>query len=207
MRSIPLLLSCLAGRVTAAYVGSPRVCVCGGNRHRRGALAVANGAGNAGDKDSAGSPLDVDAYRRQLQLEGFERCLTIANLESQAEAAEQAANLTAAIEAYEALLVLQPPDSPGLTEEAAARRALQQLLLESARRELEACEADEACALPDGVDWVPSEMASSFLKGEMQRAQELGEEARQVLAMRALDDVRKVRAGVVLGLQRSRLHS
>ena len=84
---------------------------------------------------------------------------------------------------------------------------MQQLLLESARRELEACEADEACALPDGVDWVPSEMASSFLKGEMQRAQELGEEARQVLAMRALDDVRKVRAGVVLGLQRSRLHS
>ena len=202
MRASGILLAvCLATHV-ASYAIGPCPCTCRGGRHRR-VLAVVASDDDDETPEKVPSP-DVDATRRQLQLEAFERCLTIANLESQAEAAEQAANLTAAIETYEALLTLQPPDSPGLTEEAAARRALQQLLLESAKRELEACEADEACSvLPDDGQWVPSEMATSFLKGEMQRAQELGEEARQALAMRALDDVRMVRTSVVRLLQLS----
>lgn len=143
----------------------------------------------------------MDDVDRQLQLERLERCLRVANLESDAEAAEQANDLPKAIEAYAALLELQPPDSPGLSEEAAARRALQQLLLASAQRELAACLSDDECVVGDNL--VPSEMAANFIRGELRRAQDVGEETRQVLAMRALDDVQKVRQSVVRLLQLS----
>jgi len=143
---------------------------------------------------------NMGAARRKLELAQLERCLTIANLESKAEAAEEAQDLPGAIEAYEELLAVQPPDSPGLREKDAARRALQQLLLESARRELETC-GSEGCEVPDNS--VPSEMAASFIKGELRRAQRVGEESRRTLAMRALDDVAKIRSAVVRVLQLS----
>jgi len=135
------------------------------------------------------------------ELEMLERCLTIANLESRAEEAEGEGDLAGAIEAYETLLELQPPDSPGLSAENAARRALQELLLESARRELEAC-GDDGCdlgrpSLPALA--IPSEMAAEFIEGEMRRAQKLGEETRHTLAMRSLDDIKKIR-NLVVGL-------
>ena len=63
-----------------------------------------------------------------------------------------------------------------------SRRA-QELLLESARRELAACDEDEEC--------------SSFIEGELQRAQKLGEESRKFLAARSLADLGKVRATAV----------
>ena len=53
------------------------------------------------------------------------------------------------------------------------------MLLESARRELAACDEDEECA--------------SFIEGELQRAQRLGEESRKFLAARSLADLGKVR--------------
>jgi len=143
---------------------------------------------------------DTSQARRKLELQRLERCLNIANLESKAEAAEETEDLQAAIEAYEELLALQPPDSPGLREEDAARRALQQLLLESARREVEACGSD-GCVIPEVP--VPSEVAASFIRGELKRAQRVGEESRKTLAMRALDDVNKIRTAVVRVLQLS----
>lgn len=138
---------------------------------------------------------------RALELARLERCLIVANLESKAEAAEEAQDLAGAIEAYEELLTLQPPDSPSLREEDAARRALQQLLLESARREVEAC-GNDGCEAESGPA-VPSEVAASFIRSELRRAQEIGEESRKVLAMRALDDVRRIRNTVVRLLQLS----
>jgi len=143
-----------------------------------------------------------DSPMREQQLELLERCLTMANLESAAEEAEEAHDLEGAIKAYEALLALQPPDSPDLPEDVAARRALQQLLLESARREFEAC-GNEGCELDASAAFMPSERAAAFIKSEIKRAQQIGEESRQVLAMRALDDVRKVRNSVVRLLQLS----
>lgn len=148
------------------------------------------------------APAEDPGEAARRDLESLERCLTLANLESQAEAAEESNDLAGAIECYEALLELQPPDAPNLREEDAARRALQQLLLESARRELEACSSEEGCEL-EHARWVPSEMAASFIKSELQRAKGMGEEARNSLAMRALDDVRKVRNSVVRLLQLS----
>ena len=192
---------------------------------------------------------------RLEELEPLERCLRVATLEASAEQAESEKNLLAAIAAYEELLALQPPCSPDLREQDAARRALQaphpphpprpsraplpphrseprftsphplaphacpqcrlctlrpnpaphpappspaprtpvghllpsrraqELLLESARRELAACDEDEEC--------------SSFIEGELQRAQKLGEESRKFLAARSLADLGKVRATVV----------
>mmetsp|Transcript_37378 Transcript_37378/g.98874 ORF Transcript_37378/g.98874 Transcript_37378/m.98874 type:complete len:357 (-) Transcript_37378:339-1409(-) len=153
---------------------------------------VASAAASASNNDwSEDSSEDVEAH-----LELLERCLTLANLESQAEAAEEAQNLAGAIEAYEAILKLSPADAPNLREEDAARRALQQLLLESNRRELAAC-GDDGCALDEGPP------VSSFIKSEIKRAQLMGEEARKVLAMRSLDDVRKIRNSVVQLLQLS----
>jgi len=140
--------------------------------------------------------------RRELELARLERCLTMANLEGQAEEAEAAQDLVSAIEAYEALLAMQPPDSPDLREDVAARRALQQLLLESARRELAEC-SSEGCEVDGAAVMVPSEIAANFVKGELKRAQRVGEESRKRLAMRALDDVRKIRTTVVRLLQLS----
>ena len=55
----------------------------------------------------------------------LERCLRVATLEASAEQAESENDLLAAIAAYEELLALQPPCSPNLREQDAARRALQ----------------------------------------------------------------------------------
>ena len=188
---------------------------------------------------------------RLEELEPLERCLRVATLEASAEQAESEKDLLAAIAAYEELLALQPPCSPNLREQDAARRALQaprpprpsraplpphrsesrltsprpliprpcpqcrlctlrpnpalhpapplaappsprcaqELLLESARRELAACDEDEEC--------------SSFIEGELQRAQKLGEESRKFLAARSLADLGKVRATVVRLLELS----
>ena len=150
------------------------------------------------DADDCALPSDG---RRMLEVQALERCLTMANLEGQIEEAEEAQDLPRLIMAYEALLELQPPDSPDLREDMAARRALQQLLLESARRELEACRSEDGCALESTR--VPSEMAAEFVRGELKRAQRVGEESRKALAMRALDDVRKIRNSIVRLLQLS----
>lgn len=119
-------------------------------------------------------------------IEQLEACLTIAKLESRAEEAEAENDLVGIIDAYEQLIALQPPESPGLREQDAARRALQQLLLESARRELAAC-GEDGCAAEE----------VSFIEGELRRAQKLGEESRKQLAARALDDVGRLRNAVV----------
>ena len=50
---------------------------------------------------------------------------------------------------------------------------------------------------------MPSVQAAQFIRSEIQRAQDLGEEARDALAMRALEDVAKVRNLVVRLLQLS----
>lgn len=115
--------------------------------------------------------------------------MQIANLEERAEKAEAENDLVSAIEAYEQLLAIQPPTSPNMREQDAARRALQQLLLESARRELEAC-GRQGC-----------ETEVSFIEGELRRAQQIGEESRKQLASRALADVSKVRSAVVTLLE------
>ena len=62
---------------------------------------------------------------RLEELEPLERCLRVATLEASAEQAESEKDLLAAIAAYEELLALQPPCSPNLREQDAARRALQ----------------------------------------------------------------------------------
>jgi hypothetical protein len=62
---------------------------------------------------------------RLEELESLERCLRVATLEASAEQAESEKDLPAAISAYEELLALQPPCSPNLREQDAARRALQ----------------------------------------------------------------------------------
>ena len=129
-------------------------------------------------------------YLRDLHLAGanldlLEKMVAVANLESRAEECETAGNLAGAIEAYEALLELQPPTSPGLSAEIGVRRGLQELLLQSARRELEACGQD-------GCD-------ISF----MEQAQRAGEETRKQLAGRALADVGRIRDSVIGFLDRS----
>lgn len=144
--------------------------------------------------------------RRRLEIKRLEECLKVANLEAAAEEAEANNNLPGVIAAYEELLSLEPPTSPGLREEDAARRALQQLLLESAQRELEACLEVEGCDV-GGPAWgssVPSEFieeemrrAPQFIESELRRAQRAGEESRKVLATRALADVKRVRTAVV----------
>jgi len=176
-----LLVDGTSGFITPAVATSRTVVHC------RCAAVAATGTG------------DMDDARKRLELERLERCLTVANLEGKAEAAEEVQDLPAAIEAYEALLALQPPDSPDLREEDAARRALQQLLLESARREIEVCGDDGCTDKPSAA----TEAAASFIRGEIRRAQLLGEESRKKLAMRALDDVGKIRSGVVRLLQLS----
>ena len=135
---------------------------------------------------------EMEDVRRQLQLQQLEACMQIANLEERAEKAEAENDLVSAIEAYEQLLAIQPPTSPNMREQDAARRALQQLLLESARRELEAC-GRQGC-----------ETEVSFIEGELRRAQQIGEESRKQLASRALADVSKVRSAVVTLLEVSR---
>ena len=55
--------------------------------------------------------------------------MRVANLEDRAERAEAENDLESAIAAYEELLALQPPTSPGLREQDAVRRGLQQLPL------------------------------------------------------------------------------
>jgi len=132
---------------------------------------------------------EMEDVRRQLQLQQLEACMQIANLEERAEKAEAENDLVSAIEAYEQLLAIQPPTSPNMREQDAARRALQQLLLESARRELEAC-GRQGC-----------ETEVSFIEGELRRAQQIGEESRKQLASRALADVSKVRSAVVTLLE------
>ena len=70
---------------------------------------------------------EADDERRKIDIARLQACMRIADLEEAAEQAEAANDLVSAIEAYEELLVLQPPDAPGLREQDAARRALQQL--------------------------------------------------------------------------------
>ena len=142
--------------------------------------------------------------RQKLELQRLEACLRIATLEQEAEQAEADNDLPSAIAAYEELLALQPPTSPALREEDAARRALQQLLLESARAELEAC-GEEGCetSFPSfkspPSEFIEDELrrAPQFLEGEIRRAQQAGEGARKELASRALADVERIRNTVV----------
>ena len=82
---------------------------------------------------------------------------------------------------HTALLALQPPTAAELSAATSARRALQELLLESAQRELAACEADEACDVGE----------RSFIE----QAQRAGEAV--FASSRALRDVKSVREIVV----------
>jgi len=115
----------------------------------------------------------------------LERIVAVANLEAHAEECEAAGDLGGAIAAYESLLELQPPTSPGLSAEIAARRGLQELFLQSAKRELAACE-EEGCDI-------------SFFE----QAQRAGEETRKQLASRALADVGRIRDSIIGLLERS----
>ena len=111
--------------------------------------------------------------------------MAVSNLECRAEECEAAGDLLGAIEAYEALLELQPPTSPGLSAEIGVRRGLQELLLQSARRELDAC-GKEGCEV-----------------SLMEQAQRVGEETRKQLASRSLADVGRIREPVVGFLERN----
>ena len=126
----------------------------------------------------AESPDDEQVFTRNLKL---------AEVEGTAEACAAAGDLRGAVEAYSELLEEQPPTSPELSEAVGARRALQQLLLESLRRELEACERD-GCEIWD---------RPSLLEQTTRKFQDLGEETRQRLASRALEDVGRIRSSVV----------
>ena len=179
--SISVLCLLGAGELASAFVATHSGCSATAVAARapascaRGSRCVLRGGG------------DMEEERRRLQIRQLEECLNIATLESAAEEAEARGDLVGAIDAYEELLSLQPPTSPGLREQDAVRRGLQQLLLESARRRLEACQAESG----------ECEVEVSFIEGELQRAQKLGEESRKQLASRALADLGKVRDSVV----------
>ena len=156
---------------------------------RRGRAIWASSVADAdGDEEEDPPPIGDDsaaAMQRRLTVRYLEECMHIARLEERAEAAETANDLAGAVEAYEELLALQPPTSPWLREQDAMRRALQEMLLESARREL-AC-ADEGS---DGCEL-------SFIDAEIQRAKGLGEDYRRWSSARALEDVGRIRRTVV----------
>ena len=181
--------ACCAALIPHLHPVAPLPAHFSGQR-RRGraiwALSVANADDDDDEEDPAPQGDDSAAeMQRRLTVQHLEECLHIARLEERAEAAETANDLAGAIEAYEELLALQPPTSPWLREQDAMRRALQQLLLESARREL-AC-ADEGS---DGCEL-------SFIDSEIQRAKEMGEDYRRWSSARALEDVGRIRRAVV----------
>lgn len=135
---------------------------------------------------------DAEALERSLaesvdDAEAFARNLQLANLEGKAEALAAQGNLQGAVEAFDELLKLQPPTSPELSSAAGARRALQQLLLESMRRELDAC-GSEGCNPHD---------RPSLLEQTRNAAQAMGEDTRRRLAQRALEDVSRIRSSVL----------
>ena len=144
---------------------------------------------------------DSEALERTLQgsaddMETFKRNLWLSNLEGKAEVLAAKGDLAGAIATYEELLTAQPPTSSELSQAAAARRALQQLLLESLRRERDACGVD-GCG--DGQ--------TSLLEQTRNAAQAMGEEARQRLATRALEDVNRLRASVVRLLEATEMQA
>ena len=140
--------------------------------------------------------------RQKLELQRLEACLRIATLEQEAEQAEADNDLPSAIAAYEELLALQPPTSPALREEDAARRALQQLLLERARRAGGVRRGGMRDELP-----VVQEPAERVYRGRAPRARpsfsrrfggrSRRARARKELASRALADVERIRNTVV----------
>lgn len=135
------------------------------------------GARSAVRASAAADPPPHDARAATLAM--LERCLRVANLEDAIAAAEDSADLEGAIASYEELLSLQPVDDGSLDAETSARRGLQELLLESARRELVSRCAEEADA----------EGCPTFLE----QAQAAGEAYRRFALRRALDDVGRIR--------------
>ena len=140
-------------------------------------LALSSESAAAAQKKSTsntGAPLaesvdDAEALRRTQ----------LANLEGKAEALA-AQGLQGAVEAFDELLKLQPHIA-GATGRG-ARRALQQLLLESMRRELARAEARVAIHTTEPAG------------ANTQRAQAMGEDTRRRLAQRALEDVSRIRS-------------
>ena len=166
--------------------GASFVDVAGAGRHRcrsRRALSpAAYSPGAAPDDDGVNS----DPQQQSTSVEtlaSLERCMRVANLETDIQVCEEAGDLRGAIAAYTALLAMQPPTAAELSAATSARRALQELLLESAQRELAACEADEACDVGE----------RSFIE----QAQRAGEAWRKFASSRALRDVKSVREIVV----------
>ena len=151
-------------------------------RSRRALSPAAYSPGAAPDDDGVNS----DPQQQSTSVEtlaSLERCMRVANLETEIQVCEEAGDLRGAIAAYTALLALQPPTAAELSAATSARRALQELLLESAQRELAACEADEACDVGE----------RSFIE----QAQRAGEAWRKFASSRALRDVKSVREIVV----------
>ena len=170
------------GAAAALHIGAPpsrpRL-----TRHAGLHLTAADGAApRAAANMSAWSRQQDFVKRLELSLASGTVSREVADLEEHARACEVRGDLEGAIAAYEALLALEPPTSAELAAQQGARRGLQELLLESARRELEACEADEGCLVELSL---------------MQRAQIMGEDARRQLATRALSDVGRLREAVV----------
>ena len=151
-------------------------------RSRRALSPAAYSPGAAPDDDGVNS----DPQQQSASVEtlaSLERCMRVANLETEIQVCEEAGDLRGAIAAYTALLAMQPPTAAELSAATSARRALQELLLESAQRELAACEADEACDVGE----------RSFIE----QAQRAGEAWRKFASSRALRDVKSVREIVV----------
>ena len=145
---------------------------------------------------------------------------TLEELERQAEVCESRGDLRGAADAYEALLTLQPLESLELERETILRRGMQELLLESARRELaeldqvaqvapvaqvaqlaSSADAEGRRSSPDGAP-PPGSSAPpppSLLTQARNAAEESWEESRKRLMRRALSDVSRVRESV-LGL-------
>jgi len=127
-------------------------------------------------------------------LPELQRCVLVAELECRAKQCVADGDLAGEAASYRELLSLEPPTAPWLSAATSARRGLQELLLQSAQQELEQC-GEEGCR-PD-----PGQFGD-HLGPLIQQARRAGEEVRQTLASRSLDDVDRIRSLVVGLLER-----
>ena len=136
---------------------------------------------------------------RAVASAGYGGPCSVEDLEERIEACEAEGDLEGAVEGYEALLKLQPPTAPELSRAVSTRRALQELMLEAARRELEAC-GGKGCEVED---LSLLDQARAMGEAAVEQARAMGEASRASLAERALADVERLRSSVVSLLDES----
>eukprot|EP00967_Tisochrysis_lutea_P057479 scaffold72891_cov27-Tisochrysis_lutea.AAC.1 len=131
--------------------------------------------------DDRSAALDTEEPDKQALCE-LQRCVKVAELECLAQECEATGDLKGEVAAYEELLSIEPPEAHWLSASTSARRGLQELLLESAYRELAACGEDGCKPAPPTL---------------LKRVEQAGEATRRQLASRALSDVGRIRKLVV----------